>query len=445
MRKFLAILTGKILITVGKILKKRTTSAPGEYALRICPDLIKNINSYVKKGIIVTCGTNGKTTTNNLICSALEGLGYKVMCNRVGANMTSGVATAYIEEANLFGKTKCDYACFEVDEAYTPVVFKHFIPDILVVTNLFRDQLDRYGETATTSAKIKQAISMAPSIKLVLNGDDPLCVQFGRADNAKSYYFATEEKVTDTEPAKEGRFCPVCNAELDYEYYHYSQLGMFSCPGCDFKRPAIDFKVNNVKLTPPVEFDINGQRVVTNQKGFYNIYNMSAVYGVLNVLGEDNSDFSKLLACYKPQTGRLQEFKFENKSVILSLSKNPAGFNQAIATVNTDTRKKDVIIAVNDLVGDGRDVSWLWDVEFEKLVNDSVNTLTLTGRRMFDLALRFKYSDINVGSVTDDMHAALEAALASDSEVVYAIINYTAMFPTEEILNKMLKEKGGNK
>lgn len=441
MRKLLAIWVGKALLTVGKILNKRTTSAPGEYALRICPDLIRDLNKYVKKGIIVSCGTNGKTTTNNLMCSALEGLGYTVMCNRIGANMTSGVATAFIESVNIFGRSNADYACFEVDEAYTPVVFKHFIPDALIVTNLFRDQLDRYGETDTTSEKIRSAIAMAPSIKLILNGDDPLCVQFGSAKNAQCFYYGVSEQVLDeTNEAGEGRFCPVCGMELGYEYHHYSQLGIFACPDCGFKRPPIDFAVNNVKLTPPMQYSINGQNVTVDQKGFYNIYNMAAVYGALSAMGEDNSGFEKLLSGYKPQIGRMQEFKFRNKSVILSLSKNPAGFNQAIATVNTDTRKKDVIFAVNDLTGDGRDVSWLWSVDFEKIANENLNTLTVSGRRMWDLALRFKYSDIRTDSVTADMEAAIKAALATDSEVVYAVINYTMMFPSEEILKKLLKE-----
>ena len=440
MRKLLAVWVGKAVLAVGKILKKRTSSAPGEYALRICPDLIKNLNSQVKKGIIITCGTNGKTTTNNLICTALEALGYKVMCNRIGANMTSGVATAFIESANLFGKSDADYACFEVDEAYTPVVFSHFIPDMLVVTNLFRDQLDRYGETDTTSQKIKSAIAMAPSIKLVLNGDDPLCVQFGRAKNANAFYYGVDEIVNENAAApKEGKFCPVCGSELSYEFYHYSQLGKFSCPDCDFSHPALDFAVKNVSLSPSAEFDINSQHVSTNQKGFYNIYNMAAVYGALSAMGESCEGFEKLLSAYIPQVGRMQEFMF-NKPVIMSLSKNPAGFNQAIETVNTDKRKKDVIIAVNDRVSDGRDISWLWDVEFEKLVNDSLTTLCVSGERMWDIALRFKYADTEVNMVTDDMEKAIKAALATDSEVVYAIVNYTMMYPTEEVLKKM---KGG--
>lgn len=441
MRKLAAIWTGKLLSAAGKILGKKSSSTPGSYALRICPELIKNLNKYVKKGIIVTCGTNGKTTTNTLMCQALEKKGCSVLCNRLGANMLNGVATAFLQEADVFGRLSVDYACLEIDEAYTPVLFKYFKPDVMIVTNLFRDQLDRYGEIDITSAKIQQAIDMVPNIKLVLNGDDPLCAKFGKSENAHPYYYGISQKVLpQKDETKEGRFCPMCGAEQVFKYYHYSQLGDYYCPKCGFKRPKIDFEVKNVKLSP-MSFDINGNHMEVNYKGFYNIYNLTAVYGALEVLGEKNSDFSEVLADYKPQIGRMQEFDFGKKAVILSLSKNPAGFNQAIATVNGDTRKKDVIIAINDLVNDGHDVSWLWDVDFDKIADENLNTLTTTGIRLWDISLRFKYADVKVTRMTHDMREAVSEALKTDSEVVYALVNYTALFPTEGILNDMLKHK----
>ena len=446
MRKLAAIWAGKLLSAAGKLLGKKSSSSPGQVALKICPDLIKNLNKYVKKGIIVTCGTNGKTTTNNLMCSALEKKGYKVLCNRLGANMLSGVATSFLQEANILGKLSVDYACLEIDEAYTPVLFKYFKPDVLIVTNLFRDQLDRYGEIDITSDKIKSAISMVPGLKLVLNGDDPLCVTFGHADKVNAYYYGISEKVLpQVDETKEGRFCPVCGEEMVFNYYHYSQLGDYSCPKCGFKRPHIDFDVKNVKLGTPMQFDINGQHMKINYKGFYNIYNLISVYGALEVLGESNDDFNSLLSEYKPQIGRMQEFAFKKKPVILSLSKNPAGFNQAIATVNTDDRKKDVIIAINDLVNDGRDVSWLCDVDFENVADDKLYTLTTTGLRVWDISLRFKYADIRVDHMTHDMSEAVTKALATDSEVVYVLVNYTALFPTESVLKELLKKEGGDK
>ena len=438
MRRLIAIWVGKLLCIVGRLVGKKSSASPGEIALRLCPTLIDDINKRVKRKVIVTCGTNGKTTTNNLMCSALEAKGYKVLCNRLGANMTNGIATAYIRAAGLFGGPEADYACLEIDEAYTPKVFERVKPDIMIITNLFRDQLDRYGEIDITVDIIKRAIAMTDGVKLVLNADDPLCVQFSREADAV-FYGISEKVLPQVDDTKEGRFCPICGTELDFSFYHYSQLGSYKCPSCGYGRPVPDYDIRNVSLRTPMRFDINGKALEVNYKGFYNIYNLAAVYAALDVSGEGTGDFGRLLESYKPQIGRMQEFEF-NKPVILSLSKNPAGFNQAISTVNTDGRKKDVIIAINDLVNDGRDVSWLWDVDFHKIKDKNLNTLSTTGIRVYDISLRFKYAGIDVDMMTDSMKDAVTAALKTDSEVVYVLVNYTALYSTEGVLNELLKE-----
>ena len=350
--------------------------------------------------------------------------------------MLSGIATTLLQEMNIFGKLSADYACLEIDEAYTPIVFDYIKPDVMVITNLFRDQLDRYGEIDITSDIIKRAIMKAPDLKLVLNGDDPLCVQFGQNDNKAYYYGISEQVLPQLDDTKEGRFCPVCGGEQQYKYYHYSQLGDFYCSRCGFKRPEIDFEAIGICLDSPMKFTVNGQRMEINYKGFYNIYNLIAVYGAMEVIGESPDDFAELLTGYKPQIGRMQEYKF-NKPVILSLSKNPAGFNQAIATVNTDKRKKDVIIAINDKANDGRDVSWLWDVDFDKIADENMNMLITAGIRIYDISLRFKYAGINVDYMAHDMSAAVRKCLESDSEAVYVLVNYTALYPTEAVLKKL--------
>lgn len=437
MRRIIAIWAGKLLTFAGKLAGKKSSSSPGAIALKICPSLISDINKRVSRKVIVTCGTNGKTTTNNLMCSALEAKGYKVLCNRLGANMTSGIATAYLQMADVFGRLQADYACLEIDEAYTPIVFKQVKPDIMIITNLFRDQLDRYGEIDITVDIIKRAIAEAGEVKIVLNADDPLCVQFGNCENASPVYYGISEKVLpQVDDTKEGRFCPVCGRELNFNYYHYSQLGDFSCPGCGYSRPDPDFDVRNVSLKTPMKFTINGEKMEVNYKGFYNIYNLAAVYAALDTAGESTDDFESLLENYKPQIGRMQEFSLK-KPVILSLSKNPAGFNQAIATVNSDERKKDVIIAINDLANDGRDVSWLWDVDFHKIKNEHLNKLITTGIRVYDISLRFKYAGIGVDMMTNSMKQAVMHALESESEVVYILVNYTALYPTEAVLKSI--------
>ncbi len=443
MRKLLAVLAGKLLTVAGKMAGKKSSSGPGEFAVRLCPQLLGELPKHVKRGIIVTCGTNGKTTTNNLICSALEAKGYKVLCNRLGANLLNGIVTSMIQEMDLLGRFSVDYACLEIDEENAEPVFDYIKPDVMVVTNLFRDQLDRYGEIDIATDRLKRAITKVGELKLVLNADDPLCVQFGREKGVTPFYYGVSEKVLpQLDDIKDGRFCPICGAEQEYNYYHYSQLGDYCCPSCGFKRPNIDFEVKNVRLSPAIEFTVNGKPMKISQKGFYNIYNFVAAYSVMNVIGESADDFSSLLKAYKTPIGRTQEFKF-NKPVILNLSKNPAGFNQVIATMNADERKKDIIVAINDKRNDGRDVSWLWDVDFDKVRNSRLNMLITTGMRMWDISLRFKYEDINVDMITPSMSKAVKTCLKSDSDVCYVLVNYTALYPTEAVLTSLLKNGGG--
>lgn len=441
MRKILAIWAAKLAAIAGRLFGKASSAGPGKIALKICPDIIDRLKGNVKKGVIVTCGTNGKTTTNNIIYSALTKCGYRVLCNSRGANMLSGVATAFALQCNWFGRFEADYACLEVDEASTVRVFRQIKPDFVVMTNLFRDQLDRYGEIEQTMELIKKAISMADKPTLVLNGDDPLTASFGiDCDNA-IYYGIGEKVLPQVDDVKEGRFCAICGAEQKYNYFHYSQLGDYYCTNCGNKRPVIDFEAKDVDLSKNLAFTVNGQRFELKHRGFYNIYNVLAAFAVLETMGVVKEPFQKLIEDYKPQIGRMEEINL-GKPVILNLAKNPAGFNQAIATVLQDPRKKDVIFAVNDAPSDGQDVSWLWDVDFDKVVHSELCSLSVSGIRRYDLALRFKYSDIKVDNICEDMRSLIEKVLDSDAEVCYALVNYTALFDTEKIMLDIKKERG---
>lgn len=443
MRKLLAIWAGKIIAFASRLTGGKSSSAPGLFALKLCPDLIKRLSGNIEKGIIVTCGTNGKTTTNNLLCTALEARGYHVVCNRLGANMLSGITTAFLKECSLLGRFHADYACLEVDEAYTVHVFDQITPDIMIITNLFRDQLDRYGEIDITTDILKRAIAKAPGAVLVLNADDPLCAQFGLIEGITPVYYGISEKVLPQQnDTKEGRFCPLCGEEQVYDYYHYSQLGSYHCPSCGFRRPEPDIDVRSVTLGTSMKFTINGEPMEIRYKGFYNIYNLAAVYAAITAAGESVDNFPQLLQGYQPQIGRMQEFSL-GKPVILSLSKNPAGFNQAITTVCTDNRTKDVIIAINDNANDGKDVSWLWDVDFDKIQDSRLQTLTTTGIRMYDISLRFKYADVAVDFMEPDMKTAVKRCLKTDSQAVYLLVNYSCLYSTEAVLKELEKELGG--
>ena len=441
MRKILAVWAAKLSAVLGVILGKKSSSTPGAIALKICPDLIKILKKNIKNEVIVTCGTNGKTTTNNLMYSALTKLGYKVICNKLGANMLTGVATSFALECDIFGRLKADYACLEVDEAYTAKVFQHIKPDVVVVTNIFRDQLDRYGEIESIMGIMKKAFENADFPVLVLNGDDPVSSGFGKNYKGECRYFGIAEKVLDgANNVKEGKFCSVCGQEQKYNYIHYNQLGDYYCPNCDNKRPILDFEAKNVSLDKGLAFSVDGQNFAFNYKGFYNIYNVLGVYAALNVMKIKTVEFGRILDDYKPQIGRMQEINI-GKSFVLNLAKNPAGFNQAIETVIHDKRKKDVIIAVNDKPSDGTDVSWLWDVDFEKIADESLNTLSVLGMRKYDLALRFKYMNVKVDEITDDMKSALLKCCGTASEVCYVLVNYTMLFDTESTMLEIKREK----
>ncbi len=445
MRLLLAVWAAKLSAVLGQLLGKKSSSTPGSIALRICPDIIRKLKSKIKNEVIVVCGTNGKTTTNNLLATALEKGGANVVCNRLGANMLSGVATSFALGCNWFGRLRADYACLEVDEAYTAKVFKHIKPDIVVVTNLFRDQLDRYGEMDALMDIMKKAFETADHPTLILNGDDPVSSGFGRDYKGEVRYFGISEKVLDEqESAQDGKFCSNCGAEQKYNYRHYSQLGDYYCPSCGNKRPKIDFEASCVDLTDGIGFLVNGEKIHLNYKGFYNIYNVLATFAGIKTIGKDTKSFADSLALYKPQIGRMQQFDL-GKPFILNLAKNPAGFNQAIQTVAQDTRKKDVIIAVNDMPSDGTDVSWLWDVDFEKIADSSLNRLIVSGMRRYDLSLRFKYSGVRVDVITEDMKSFLDSCSLSDAEVCYVVVNYTMLFSTENILKELEAEKEKNK
>ncbi len=439
MKRLVAVWVAKLASFVGLLMGKMSTATPGVLAMKIYPDLIRDMSKEIEKGIIIVCGTNGKTTTNNLINTTLKKSGFKTVCNSIGANMTSGVATAFIQECNLLGKFKADYGVFEVDEAYARYVFDHLTPTCMVVTNLFRDQLDRYGKIEMTLQLIDEAIRKVPGIKLVLNGDDPISSTLGEGRDA--HYFGVNEKVLpDLEKSPEGRFCIKCGNPQEYNYLHYNQLGDYYCPACGNKRPNLDFAADNVDLTEVMRFRVNSDNIAVNYRGFYNIYNILALYSTLKVMDIKINDINEILSDYKPQIGRMELIDL-GKPFILNLAKNPAGFNQAIQTVELDKRRKDIILAINDTENDGRDVSWIWDVDFEKLSDGTLNTLSVSGDRLYDLALRFKYFDIPVSHVTKNMRSAINKAMESEAEVCYVLANYTAVFPTQKLMLEIQKEQ----
>ena len=409
------------------------TSIIGRYVLKLCPDFLKQCNPYISTKINVT-GTNGKTTTSGLITHLIKESGKSVINNAMGANMLTGVVNAVAVSLNPCEQT--DFSVIESDEAYLAKIYDQFEADYLIVTNLFRDQLDRYGEVELTAGYLKKALDIAKGTRLIVNGDDPILVKMGE-EYGEFLSFGVLEDVINNE-TQEVHFCPRCNEKLKYNYSHYSKLGDFNCEKCLLKRPELDFYAKKVDLSDGLSFECNDEiNIKVNYRGFYNVYNILASLLTVKTLGIDLDNINEILSDYKPQVARMEQFNLK-KPAILNLAKNPAGFNQAFATVLSDRRKKDIIIALNDCESDGMDISWIWDVDFDSLSDETVNSVTLCGLRRDELNVRMKYSSFNKEcTVYENLKEAVEDNLKKDGEVLYLLVNYTVIFDAEKILRNM--------
>ena len=437
-RKLLAIWAAKAAGTGCKMMGRQGVTWAGKIALKIYPQILTELSEEVRKGIFVVCGTNGKTTTNNMLCAALEAEGQKVVCNHTGSNMLNGVVAAFALDAGLNGHIDADYACIEVDEASTRHIFPRMKPNYMVMTNLFRDQLDRYGEIDITMNILEEMIRTVPDMKLIVNGDDALSAYMAMDSGNPCVYYGISRPVmkNGTNEIREGRFCKKCGERLQYSCYHYSQLGDYQCPKCGFKRPVPDYDAEDVKVSDQLSFSVEGNRIVANYRGFYNVYNILAAYAGIRTAGFKSEHFMDMLKNFNPENGRMEQFRIKGAGVTLNLAKNPAGFNQNISAVMQDTNPKDVIIAINDNAQDGIDISWLWDVDFDRLGEESIRSITVSGIRCQDMRLRLKYVDIP-SILESDVEKAIRDRVADGTGNLYVLVNYTALFSTRNILKKL--------
>ena len=357
--------------------------------------------------------------------------------------MLNGVVAAFVLGAGNGGSLHADYACIEVDEASTRRVFPHFKPDYMVLANLFRDQLDRYGEIDITMNILKGVMQDAPDMKVIVNGDDALSAYLAMDSGNPYITYGISEKVVEDEDSREireGRFCKRCGAPLQYRFYHYSQLGDYACTGCDFKRPQIDFDASEVEVGTRLAFTVEGRRIEANYKGFYNVYNILAAYAAARTGGLALEHFNEMLLRFNPENGRMEQFQVKDTKILLNLAKNPAGFNQNISAVMQDEALKDIIIVINDNAQDGTDISWLWDVDFDRFKNDSVSSITVSGIRCQDMRLRLKYVDIPT-ALEADVEKAVRGRIEDGCGNLYVLVNYTALFSTRNVLKRLEGEK----
>ena len=418
------------------VLKRQGGVLPGRIAMKIDPQLLSSLSGLVDQSVVIT-GTNGKTTTSNLIADAVAASGAAVVCNRAGNNMEPGVVGALLEaRRDLKHAGTRRVGVFECDELYTVRVLPKLKPTYFVLLNLFRDQLDRYGEIDHTQEVIAHALELSPATTLIYNADDPLCASIaGRVPN-KSVAFGIDGATgTESDRISDSRFCAKCNAPLEYDYVQYGQLGAYRCPSCGWKRPELACRVEGTALEcGGYAFDLVGgplaapAHISTRYNGLYMVYNVAAALFAAAHLGVAAEHFQPVLDAYVPAGGRMGTWAIAGRAVEANLAKNPVGFDRQIQSIKTAGGRLCAFF-LNDNDADGHDVSWIYDVDFERIAGTPGLVAFAGGTRARDMQVRLKYAGIDAALI-ENVEQAIGAVTDEDAaEKLYAVANYTAFPP----------------
>ncbi len=420
------------------------TVIAGHLVPRLAPHALRDVTRSLPNGSIVVSGTNGKTTTTRLLSHILRAAGMQPIHNRAGANLLSGLFSAVAQATDWQARPRGDIGLFEVDEATVPGALQHIQPRVLLLHNIFRDQLDRYGEVHFVAGLWRDAAARLPAAStLVVNADDPLISDLPAA---MTYGIADASVGTTSLPhAADARLCPRCGASLKYDVVFYGHLGHYACTRCAFARPAPTVTATAIELLGDAGSNLTLStpdgvlRARLQLPGLYNVYNALAATVVCAALGIRRETVARGLETFTAAFGRLERIQVEDRQVFLALVKNPVGFTEVLRTVLAPPGRRTLLIAINDRFADGTDVSWLWDVEFERL-QDRVNVAICTGLRAEDMAVRLKYAGVEPERirVEADLRRALELALAAaePTETVYVLPTYTAMLAMRDILQR---------
>jgi len=434
-RKTAAVLAGKATGTLSRITRRGGgTTLPGDIARVIDPKILTRLTQDLTHGSVVITGTNGKTTTARLVSWLLEGAGHKVVANRAGANLIFGVTAAALNKAGPDGTLRADWGVFEIDEASLPRAIDEIQPMATVVLNLFRDQLDRYGELESIARKIEQALATLPEgARAVLNTDDPRVAEIGLSLQRPPLWYGLDDPsvASKTLPhAADARTCPRCGASLIFDAVYVGHDGVYRCPNNDFARPEPELKATDIELDgfDSLALTISGTRIEMPLGGLYNCYNVLAAYATARSLGLEAGYIAERLRTFKAAFGRQERVEFRGRHLVLVLSKNPAGFNETVRTAVELAGGKNFIIGLNDRKADGTDVSWIWDVDFEQL-KGKAEIVIPAGVRAHDLAVRLKYAGVTAAEPQTDPGKALDLLIKNTNEgdLAYLLCTYTAM------------------
>lgn len=410
-RTRVAIILGKAVSLISKTFRLGAGATwPGEIALRIEPRILRILSKNIPH-LILVAGTNGKTTTVKMIQTILTHAGHSVMRNASGANLDNGLISALLT-------AKTPYAIFEVDEATLPNILKDMTPEILVLTNLFRDQLDRYGEVDAIAEKWLSSLeTLDKKMTIIVNADDPHLAFIGSRCISRVKYFGLEDPslfLPKMQHAADTIYCPSCGNRLTFAGVYFSHLGKWACGKCAFTPPGED--VTSVDYKSPIE-------------GVYNTYNTLAAALAARELGVLKETIREGLSKFSPAFGRMENIIVNGRRVKILLSKNPTGFNESLRTVAASVDRGPVLFMLNDRIPDGRDVSWIWDVDFEFYKDFS--KYLVSGERKYDMALRLKYAEISAELISDIRQAVFSVG---QNEVLWILATYSAMLDVRKIL-----------
>ena len=417
------------------------TTAPGRLLLRLSPDALQRMSAELESGSVLLSATNGKTTTAAMIAAALERDGRPVVHNRAGSNMAWGVATALLDAGDEPGQL----GLFEVDEAWLPRVARDVPPRLLLLANLFRDQLDRYGELELLADRWSATVAeLDGRAGFVLNADDPLVADLGRERKDVTYFGLEDDTqaLPGLQHAADSKHCRNCGAPYVYDAVYLGHLGRYRCPNCGRERPRPQVAATRVRLegmkgsevelrTPEGELAFR-----LPLPGLYNVYNAVAATATALGLGVPLSTVGDALAGFGGAFGRVETIPVEGRLLSILLIKNPAGANEVLRTLTLEDGELDLWLGLNDRIADGRDVSWIWDADFEVLAG-RVRRATCSGTRAEEMALRLKYAGLEPAdiAVDRDVAASMDAAVRDAAgERVYALPTYTALLELRDLL-----------
>lgn len=448
-----AIIIGKTIFLLSRLFGQGGgTAAPGLIALKIYPRLLSYFSSQFKKGTILITGTNGKTTTARLITHLLKSKKISFLHNRTGSNLARGLVSTCLQASSFSGKINQDFGVFEIDEAAFGQLAPQLNPSLVIILNLFRDQLDRYGEIDQVLTNWQKALkTLAKKTIIILNSDDPSVASLGQKTKQKVIYFGLrDKKFSQVQPshASDATFCPRCLASLVYQHCYISHLGLYQCPNCGRIQPRAKINCQTIlkaSLDSTLSFiKTAAEKEIINLPlpGTYNLYNLLAAVTSLNYLNISLSQIKKAVKQFQPPFGRVERIKTAaNKFIQIFLVKNPAGFNEVLRTLKNNVKKPTLLIAINDLIADGQDISWLWDVDFEEIVKQT-KKIVFSGLRAEDMALRWQYAKNSKGKefqIEKNYSQAIkqELKMIEKGETLFILPTYTAMLAIRKTLYKM--------